>query len=84
MHRLGFEESELLNLIHELKNLRQITVRSVFSHLAASDNEAFDDFTSDQIRIFEKAFILIEKELGYKVIKHICNSAGISRFKNAQ
>lgn len=83
MHRLGFEENELEKLAAELKHFPQLRVQSVFSHLVGSDNPALDDFTKEQIRIFEKAFLLIENTLGYTVIKHICNSAGISRFKNA-
>src|SRR6185369_3785974 len=83
MHRLGFEEKDLENLAVELKNLTQVKVKSVFSHLVGSDNEGLDAFTKEQIRLFEKAFWLLENKLGYTVIKHICNSAGISRFKDA-
>ena len=83
MHRLGFEEQELNDLITELKKSPQLKIKSVFSHLVGSDNSDLDDFTKEQIRVFEKAFQLIEKELGYPVIKHICNSGGITRFKNA-
>jgi len=83
MHRLGFEEQELDTLIEALKKLPQLKVQSVFSHLAGSDNAELDDFTQEQLRIFEKAFTQIEKALGYTVIKHICNSAGITRFKQA-
>jgi alanine racemase len=83
MHRLGFEEQELSELVEQLKALPQLKIRSVFSHLSASDNSDLDEFTKEQTRIFEKAFHLIENELGYPVIKHICNSGGITRFKNA-
>ena len=83
MHRLGFEEFDLQKLVLELKHAKQLRVKSVFSHLAGSDNAQLDGFTKQQIRVFEKAFELIERELGYTVIKHICNSAGISRFTKA-
>lgn len=83
MHRLGFEEHELNSLADELKHLPQLRIKSVFSHLAGSDNKDLDEFTHEQIRIFEKAVKLLEKELGYTVIKHICNSGGITRFKDA-
>ncbi|MBA3682593.1 MAG: bifunctional UDP-N-acetylmuramoyl-tripeptide:D-alanyl-D-alanine ligase/alanine racemase [Bacteroidetes bacterium] len=83
MHRLGFEEKDLENLISELKNFPQLKVRSVFSHLVGTDNAALDDFTNEQIRIFEKTYSAFELTLGYTVLKHICNSGGISRFKNA-
>ena len=83
MHRLGFDESDLEKLASELKKIPQLKIKSVFSHLAASDNLQQDDFTNEQFRVFEKAFELLEKELGYTVLKHICNSGGISRFKKS-
>lgn len=83
MHRLGFEEGQLHELCEELKQLPQLKIKSVFSHLAASDNMQLDEFTKEQIRIFEKSFKMIESALGYPVLKHICNSSGISRFPQA-
>jgi Alr-MurF fusion protein len=83
MHRLGFEENDLNQLVKVLKDLPQLKINSIFSHLAGSDSEELDEFTKEQIKIFEKACKLIEKEMGYTSLKHICNSAGISRFKEA-
>lgn len=83
MHRLGFEEQETDRLISELKGCPQVKVKSVFSHLAASDNPDLDAFTEQQIRIFENVCSKIEEALAYPVIKHICNSGGITRFKQA-
>ncbi|MBL7918890.1 MAG: bifunctional UDP-N-acetylmuramoyl-tripeptide:D-alanyl-D-alanine ligase/alanine racemase [Bacteroidia bacterium] len=83
MHRLGFEEKDLEQLISELKNYPQLKVRSVFSHLAGTDNPALDEFTKEQIHIFEKVYSAIELTLNYSVLKHICNSGGITRFKDA-
>ncbi|PBQ32610.1 bifunctional UDP-N-acetylmuramoyl-tripeptide:D-alanyl-D-alanine ligase/alanine racemase [Sphingobacteriaceae bacterium] len=83
MHRLGFEEHELIELAALLKQNPLLKVKSVFSHLVGSDNAELDGFTKEQVRIFEKAFQLIEEQLGYSVIKHLCNSGGITRFKQA-
>jgi len=83
MHRLGFEEGEVERLADELKKLPQIKIRSVFSHLAGSDSSDLDEFSKEQISVFERVFQRIEKELGYPVIRHICNSGGITRFKQA-
>jgi alanine racemase len=55
----------------------------VFSHLVASEAKQHDEFSKKQIKRFEKAFKEIEKTLGYKVIKHICNTAGIIRWPSA-
>lgn len=83
MHRLGFEQHEVSELCERLRRYPQLKVNSVFSHLAASDNPEMDEFTREQIRIFESAYSQIESALGYKVVKHICNSGAISRFPQA-
>ncbi len=83
MHRLGFDEQELNELCVLLKSERSIKVKSVFSHLVASDSKDFDDFTAQQIASFEKMSSQIEQAIGYTTIKHICNSGAITRFKEA-
>lgn len=83
MHRLGFDASETEQLMHLLQNTSQIDVRSVFSHLVGADNPALDDFTNAQINQFIAVASAIEAAVKYPVLKHLCNSAGISRFKNA-
>ena len=59
-------------------------MQSVFSHLVASESSQHDLFTLTQINKFEEAYHQIEDALGYTVIKHICNSSGITRWPNAQ
>jgi alanine racemase len=83
MHRLGFEEKDMEELISLLKNNSQIKVQSVFSHLSASDNPNFDDFTNEQIEKFKTICEKIEKAIRYPFLKHICNSGGVTRFKHA-
>jgi Alr-MurF fusion protein len=83
MHRLGFESNELSDLLEKIKSTKLIKVQSVFSHLVASDNKDLDAFTQHQIQTFTAFFTQLENELGYKVLKHICNSGGISRFSHA-
>ncbi len=77
MHRLGFEEKDLNNLIALLKNNNYIKVESIFSHLAGSDSKAFNDFTALQFKQFNLMSEKIESVLEYKPIKHIANSAAI-------
>ncbi len=83
MHRLGFDEGDLPRLIATIKSEPLIKIQSVFSHLAASNDQNFDEFTNGQIMLFEKMTAVIEKEIGYTFIKHICNSGAITRFKDA-
>ncbi|MFN7014725.1 MAG: alanine racemase, partial [Bacteroidia bacterium] len=84
MHRLGFVEKDLNELIIRLKNNKQIKIQSVFSHLAGSDESALDDFTRHQINQFQKMSAEIQSHFNYPILRHILNSAGISRFPEAQ
>jgi Alr-MurF fusion protein len=83
MHRLGFLAEEIDELISILKSTDTIKVKAVFSHLAGSDESAHDEFTRQQIRVFNEAYQKIEKAVAYKPLRHILNSAGIERFPEA-
>jgi alanine racemase len=84
MHRLGFEAFEIEHLCDLLENNKYIRVASVMSHLVASDAEVHDEFTIKQIELFESIANQIEECLQYKVIKHIANTSGITRWPAAQ
>ncbi|MDP1621056.1 MAG: bifunctional UDP-N-acetylmuramoyl-tripeptide:D-alanyl-D-alanine ligase/alanine racemase [Bacteroidales bacterium] len=84
MHRLGFGPEEIEPLIERLKQNPNLHVQSVFSHLAASEDQDEDDFTRGQIRLFKEMSERITRGLDYPVLLHILNSAGISRFADAQ
>lgn len=84
MHRLGFMESDIDDLIAKVKNNPHIRVQSIFSHLAASDDAELDDFSTQQIESFEQIANRISQSIGYTPIRHMLNSAGIERFPNAQ
>ncbi len=84
MHRLGFEESEINELIVRIKNNKQLKIKSIFSHLVATDEAEHDEFTWLQIRRFNEMNERIQSHIGYPVLRHILNSAGISRFPDAQ
>ena len=80
MHRLGFYREDIPQLIKRLQRTLAVRVASVFSHLAGSDEAQFDAFTLQQIGYYKLCADAIQAELGYPIIKHICNSAGIERF----
>lgn len=84
MHRLGFMDHELTTLIDELLDYRHIFVKSVFTHLAASEDPAQDNFTRDQIRIFREMANRLSLSLGTPIIRHVLNSAGVERFPQEQ
>ncbi len=78
MHRLGFTGDDMNILSNSLNGNTWIKVVSMFTHLVAGDNKNENDFTLRQSVIFEDCCKIIEDSLGYKFIKHIANTAGIS------
>ena len=83
MHRLGFSLEELPELIRRIQANPMLHVKSVFSHLATADNPAEDAFTLGQIHCFEEGSAMI-REAFPQAIRHILNTAGISRFPQYQ
>ena len=84
MHRLGFMTEELAELKAFMKECRTVRIKSVYSHLAASDDPSCDDFTLEQIALFQKNADALSESLGYRPMYHILNSAGIERFTQYQ
>ena len=84
MHRLGFEFTEIDQLIERLKSQKNVMIRSVFSHLSGSDDAKFDDFTEEQIKKFKEVKDKIDSAFQHKIIYHILNSAGTERFSQYQ
>ena len=84
MHRLGFSLKELPELIRRIQSNPLIHVQSVFSHLATADNPDEDEFTMSQIHVFEQGSQMIVEAFPHKVLRHILNTAGITRFTQYQ
>ncbi|MDR2906375.1 MAG: bifunctional UDP-N-acetylmuramoyl-tripeptide:D-alanyl-D-alanine ligase/alanine racemase [Bacteroidales bacterium] len=84
MHRLGFLEEDLPELMHLLQAQKRIKVRSIFSHLAAAEDPNANDFTQSQIAKFTTMSDYVMQNLNYPVLRHVLNSAGITRFPEAQ
>ncbi|MDZ7606057.1 MAG: alanine racemase [Cyclobacteriaceae bacterium] len=84
MHRLGFEEQDLPELIRLLENNGQVQVKSIYSHLAGADEPSLDYFTHKQVGKFTVMADAIDAGLGYRPLRHILNSAGIYRFPQYQ
>ncbi|XCI75076.1 MAG: bifunctional UDP-N-acetylmuramoyl-tripeptide:D-alanyl-D-alanine ligase/alanine racemase [Flavobacteriales bacterium] len=84
MHRLGFLEDEVARLGRILQGDKRLIVRSVFSHLSASEDQKEINFTLGQITVFERSYATLTSFLGYYPMRHILNSAGIVHFPQAQ
>ena len=80
MNRSGFDEQDIPQLLEFFGTERSVYIRSIFSHLAGSDETMHDEFTLGQIHLFERMTELIQTQFNYKIWRHILNSAGIERF----
>lgn len=84
MNRLGFTIDEMEELSKYLAQTPAFHIQSVFSHLAASEDPAQDDFTLQQAQLFNQASEIIKKYIEYPFLKHISNSAAIMRHPQLQ
>lgn len=97
MHRLGFYREQLPELVNELNSptggQSSILIKSIFSHLAGSDEAQFDAFTREQIEYFRDCADYLSAQRSFSVsglsgaagpLCHILNSAGIERFTDSQ
>lgn len=81
MHRLGFNpDKDIPHLIDRLKRQTALVPCSVFSHFVGSDGDEFDDFSRKQFALFDKGSTELQNAYTHKIIRHICNSAGIEHF----
>ena len=80
MHRFGFTEEQLQELVDRLNEMPQFKVASIFSHLAVADCIDQDEYTLHQLRLFDRMSDYLMQRLPYKVRRHILNTAGMMRF----
>jgi len=83
MHRLGFQEVELQSLLPLLED-PVLRVASAFTHLAASEDSAMDDFTLEQFSSFDRMCGILGEALREPFLRHALNSTGIVRFPEAR
>ena len=85
MRRIGFLHEELDILADKIADApERLRVLTVFSHLATADCLDMDQYTFQQIELFKTMANQFETRIGYKIKRHILNSAGILRFPQAQ
>ncbi len=85
MNRLGLKTTEELDKVTRLvKENDCVNIKSVFSHLAGSDDRNLDNFTIEQIDKFESVANFFRHNFSDNILRHILNSAGIERFPEKQ
>ena len=80
LHRLGLDSAQADAWGYQLLQAGCFTIQSIFSHLAASEDPQQDAFTLLQYDRFIQAATALEEKLGYRLVKHIANSAAAIRY----
>jgi len=81
MHRLGFRMDDVEKLNAALARYSQaVRVRSIFSHLATADMPEEEEFTRNQIAVFDRISSAVAASLPYRPLRHINNSAAMELF----
>ncbi|WP_026950778.1 bifunctional UDP-N-acetylmuramoyl-tripeptide:D-alanyl-D-alanine ligase/alanine racemase [Algoriphagus mannitolivorans] len=84
MHRLGFEQRHIPELVNLLKLYPELTVASFYTHLVGADEEVHREFSLSQLNQFVDMKAQIEPHLDYQPLAHALNSAGIISFPEFQ
>ncbi|HEY6062110.1 MAG TPA: alanine racemase, partial [Chitinophagaceae bacterium] len=84
MSRLGFAADDMDKLSAYLLSTHSFKIQTVFSHLAASEEEVQDDFTMKQFDLFNHAATTLQNSIDSGFLRHIANSAAIVRHPQLQ
>jgi alanine racemase len=84
LNRLGFGENDVDDITNKLAAAPQVKVKSIFSHLAASEDKNEKEFTLQQIRSFTGIAKEFTRKIGYKPMLHQLNTSGILNYPEAQ
>ncbi|TYB78669.1 alanine racemase [Bizionia myxarmorum] len=83
LNRLGFEPTDVSDVVSTLKKTDSIQAKSLFSHLAASEDFNEKTFTEKQINCFKIIAESFTESIGYKPMLHLCNTSGILNYPEA-
>ncbi len=85
MHRMGFDPvKDMSQLIDRFTHQDAILPRSVFSHFVGSDADQFDEFSAHQFQLFLQGSRALQEAFPHRILRHMCNSAGIEHFPERQ
>jgi len=83
LNRLGFSENDIVAIHSKLSKSSAVKIKSIFSHLAASEDLNEDNYTKGQVLSFKNITEKFVATFGYKPILHLCNTSGILNYPEA-
>ncbi len=82
MGRIGVIHNEAVDIIRKIHKLRFVNIEGIFTHFAFADTNK--DFTSYQIRLFNRLISELRKERINIPLFHAANSAGVINYPKGQ
>ena len=83
LNRLGFREHEIEFIASKLQGNKSLSIVSIFSHLAASEDKNEQKYSLAQISEFEIIGREFEDYFGFKPMMHMTNTSGIINYPQA-
>jgi len=83
LNRLGFKENDIETIVSTLQKTSVVKVKSIFSHLVASEDANELDFSKLQIERFKTIAKIFEEKSGIKPWLHLCNTSGVINYPEA-
>jgi len=84
LNRLGFLGNDVDYIINIISNASQVKVKSIFSHLAVSEDSKEKEFTLQQIQSFKTIATAFKRKISYTVMLHQLNTSGVLNYPEAQ
>tara|TARA_R110002073_G_scaffold258681_1_gene421691 strand:+ start:41533 stop:42633 length:1101 start_codon:yes stop_codon:yes gene_type:complete len=84
LNRLGLSHNDIPLILSRIKESKHVKIKSILSHLAASEDENERDFTLDQINNFAVIVKQIYEHLDDEPMIHLLNTSGVVNYPQAQ
>lgn len=82
LNRLGFNKSDVPEIVSLINNQKNTFVKSIFSHIAASEDLNEREYTLNQIQSFEAISSELIPQLPNTPFRHMLNTSGIINYAN--
>jgi alanine racemase len=84
MHRLGVAPEDALALAEKIRSSGSMRIAGVCTHFAAADDPKSDEFTRQQIAVFNETIAALRRNGFSDFIVHAANTAAAVRFPEAR
>ncbi len=84
LNRLGFSKDNIPKIMEIICSTKHVKIKSILSHLAASEDNNERDFTLNQLQNFKEIINQIYDYLDYTPMAHTLNTSGVINYPEAQ